>query len=294
MLQKFANQTTINLQVQPQPSTSSPLPSQPLPNPKGGINAVHVERDNGEEDEVEDEEGENDWLYELLAELANSDRSDDEEEGESEDDEEAEEVESEFEEEEEKVNEGNDKGKTFFIATIFSEGKIMKEEIPIKCEDPGPCTVTCKIRGVDIPDCLSDPEACGNVTPFEGNKGGRPQVLLGRPFLKTGEFKLIYYDEIFTFSVGNVIEIFHLTPPPKPPKKGIHQLKVDNAEVQKESPGRKAKVRIWDCPKEIIGNEKGSRNPPLNPTGRRRRYHCIPRRRNPMKIEPRRRGRSSV
>ncbi|MED6152323.1 hypothetical protein PIB30_090834 [Stylosanthes scabra] len=35
--------------------------------------------------------------------------------------------------------------------------------------------------------------------PTKGDKGGKPQVLLGRPFLKTTGFKLIYYDEIFTF-----------------------------------------------------------------------------------------------
>ncbi|MED6163572.1 hypothetical protein PIB30_081284 [Stylosanthes scabra] len=60
---KFTNQQTINLQSQP--STSSPLPSQPLPNPKGGINMVQNE--NNEEEEKEDDD---DWLYELLAELA--------------------------------------------------------------------------------------------------------------------------------------------------------------------------------------------------------------------------------
>ncbi|MED6115579.1 hypothetical protein PIB30_091985, partial [Stylosanthes scabra] len=91
------------------------------------------------------------------------------EEAKSEDEEEVEEeVESETKEEDEKeASEENDKGKTFFIATLFSEGKTMKKEIPVKCDDPGPCTVTCKIRGVDIPDCLCDPRACGNVMPFE-------------------------------------------------------------------------------------------------------------------------------
>ncbi|MED6125144.1 hypothetical protein PIB30_065908 [Stylosanthes scabra] len=68
--------------------------------------------------------------------------------------------------------------------------------------------------------------------PTKGNKGGRPQALLGRPFLKMVEFKLIYYDAIFTFSVGNAIEIFHLTPPPKSQKKTLHQLQ--------ESKGKKA------------------------------------------------------
>ncbi|MED6213308.1 hypothetical protein PIB30_091901, partial [Stylosanthes scabra] len=115
--------------------------------------------DNGEEEDVEDKEGEDDWLYELLAKLANSDESDDEEEVESEDEEKVEEeVESETKgEDEEQVSKGSDKGKTFFIATLFNEGKAMKEEMPVKCED----------LGVDIPDCLCDPGACGNVMPFE-------------------------------------------------------------------------------------------------------------------------------
>ncbi|MED6175021.1 hypothetical protein PIB30_074581 [Stylosanthes scabra] len=182
----------------------------------------------------------------------------------------------------------------FFIATLFSEGRIMKEEIPIKCKDPGPCTVTYKpseewifLIAYVIPEhaemlCLS---RIGELTiladfhvimPTKGDKGGKPQVLLGRPFLKTAEFKLIYYDKIFTFSVGNVIEIFYLTPPPKPPKKGIHQLKVDNAKVQNESSGRKAKVRIRDGPKERINSEKGSRNPPPQSNGKKKKVPLNP------------------
>ncbi|MED6186382.1 hypothetical protein PIB30_066123 [Stylosanthes scabra] len=130
LVHKFTNQPTIN--PQSQPSTSSPLPSQPLPNPKGGINMVHnevVQED--EEEEDGEEEGEDDWLYELLAKLASSDESDDEEEVE--------------EEEEEEVVEKQDEEETFFIATTFGGSKKVEHEIPIKCEDPGPCLVTCKI-----------------------------------------------------------------------------------------------------------------------------------------------------
>ncbi|MED6128887.1 hypothetical protein PIB30_102468 [Stylosanthes scabra] len=79
LLQKIANQSSVNPQAQTQPLAPTPLPSQPLSNPKGGINTVQVEMDNEEEDEAEDEEGENDWLYELLKELANSDDEEDEE-----------------------------------------------------------------------------------------------------------------------------------------------------------------------------------------------------------------------
>ncbi|MED6202134.1 hypothetical protein PIB30_102264, partial [Stylosanthes scabra] len=55
LLQRIANQSTVNPQAQAHPS--SLLQSQPLPNPKGGINAVQVEE---EEDEIEDEDDEND------------------------------------------------------------------------------------------------------------------------------------------------------------------------------------------------------------------------------------------
>ncbi|MED6164084.1 hypothetical protein PIB30_086310 [Stylosanthes scabra] len=149
LLQKFTNQPTINPQAQAQPSAPSPLRSQPLPNPKGGINAVHVDIETKGRMKLRTKKGRM-----TGSELTNSDESDDEDEDESEDeDEEEDEIESGSEEEEEKVNDGSDKGKTFFIATLCSEGKTMKEEIPIKCEDPGPCLVTCKIQGLSIPDC---------------------------------------------------------------------------------------------------------------------------------------------
>ncbi|MED6207156.1 hypothetical protein PIB30_033256 [Stylosanthes scabra] len=78
-------------------------------------------------------------------------------------------------------------------------------------------------------------------------KGGTPQVLLGRSFLKTAEFKLIYYDEIFTFSVGSAIETFHLTPPPNLQKKGIHQLQMNNGRTQGGSSKeeKKTEAKFW-------------------------------------------------
>ncbi|MED6226571.1 hypothetical protein PIB30_105159 [Stylosanthes scabra] len=155
LLQKFANQPL----AQAQPSAPSPLPSQPLSNPNGGINAVQVEIENEREEEDEDKEGENDWLYELLIELANFAESDDEkedvnieEESEEESDEEEKEEESELAEEED-IN-ARDKGNISFINSLFKEKK--SKEIPIKCEDPGPCLVTYKIRGISIPDCLCE------------------------------------------------------------------------------------------------------------------------------------------
>ncbi|MED6136722.1 hypothetical protein PIB30_058449 [Stylosanthes scabra] len=130
-LQKIANQSPVNSQAQAQPSAPSPLLSQPLPNPKGGINAVQVEIDNEVEDEAENEEGENDSLYELLKELANFDDEEDEEsedESEEEDEDESTEEDSEDEfveegdqAEEEAREEDRDKGKIFFINTLFKE-----------------------------------------------------------------------------------------------------------------------------------------------------------------------------
>ncbi|MED6149561.1 hypothetical protein PIB30_063677 [Stylosanthes scabra] len=97
-----------------------------------------------------------------------------------------------------------------------------------------------EVRKIYVPDCLCDPRACANVMPLElykvldlgllkkttdtfhladtkppkSNNGTNPQVLLGRPFLKTTGFKLNFYDETFSLEVGNVIEIFQPTWPP--------------------------------------------------------------------------------
>ncbi|MED6181804.1 hypothetical protein PIB30_022833 [Stylosanthes scabra] len=120
MLHKFTNQPNVNFQSQP--STSSPLPSQPLPNPKGGINMVHNEVTQKEEEEEEEKAEDNVWLYEFLAELANSDDEDDNEEAEEESEEEA-----------DKDDIGREtEGETFFIETIFNKNKEAKTEIPVK------------------------------------------------------------------------------------------------------------------------------------------------------------------
>ncbi|MED6124103.1 hypothetical protein PIB30_055956 [Stylosanthes scabra] len=258
MLQKFTSQ-----QVQPQPPAPSSLPSQPLPNQKGSIIVVCSKGINEDENEDEDVE----WLYELLAKLADLD---DEEDDES----------------EEESDEEDEMKATFFIATFFNDKEI-KEEVPVKCNDPGPCLVTCKIKGVEVRECLCDPRACSSVMPYELYKflklgtlketkeifttadasvesvvgiAENVLVLSGRPFLKTAEFKLIYYDEIFTFSVGNAIEIFHPTPPPKPRKKSLHQLQESKG---KKAPRKKEKARKEKEKKKkkrIPNPEKGRNN----------------------------------
>ncbi|MED6188463.1 hypothetical protein PIB30_086155, partial [Stylosanthes scabra] len=117
---------------------------------------VHNEVTQKEEKEEEEKEEDDNWLYELLAELANSDDEDDDEEAEEESEEEADKDDI----------KGETEGETFFIATVFNKNEEAKTEIPVKCEDPGPCLVTCKIRGVDVRECLCDPGTCGNVMPY--------------------------------------------------------------------------------------------------------------------------------
>ncbi|MED6133469.1 hypothetical protein PIB30_028535 [Stylosanthes scabra] len=264
MLQKFANQTTINPQVQSQTSTSSPLPSQPLPNPKGCINAVHSEGGNREEDEVEDEEGEDDWLYELLAELANSDESDDVEEVESEDEEEVEEeVESETkEEDEEEVSEENDKGKTFFIATIFSESNTMKEEIPVKCDDPRPCTVTCKILGWISPIAYAIPELVAMLCP-------------SREVFTTADASIVL---VVGIAENVPVQIGQLTIPAD-----FHWT---THKFKKKVPEEKSKGRIRDNPKGRINKEKESRNAPPQSNRKKKKVPLNPERKKKKKKEP--------
>ncbi|MED6218070.1 hypothetical protein PIB30_023605 [Stylosanthes scabra] len=153
----------------------------------------------------------------------------------------------------------NDKGAVFFVNTVFNEKKD-EEELPTKCDDPGACFVTCKIRGIDIPGvcvilgpagtlCLMHSGVVENVMvkigkltiptdfhvikPTPGEKEGHPQVLLGKPFLKTSGFKLTYDDETFTFSVGKTTETFRVTPLPK---KKTRRLREDDGRMRgKES-----------------------------------------------------------
>ncbi|MED6209785.1 hypothetical protein PIB30_058058 [Stylosanthes scabra] len=228
-----------------------------------------------ENDEEEDQEDDDEWLYGLLAELEDSDDDSDDEEVEEEPEEEV----------DDKEVEEETKGERFFIATIFRGNEVKETEILVKCEDPGPCLVTSKIRGVDIPECLCDPGACGNVMPYalyetldlgkltiptdfhvirptEGDKGGRPQVLLGRPFLKTTRFKLQYDDDTFSFSVGKITEIFHVSRPPAPQKKGAHQLRVGTKKIESEKLLRSEKRKEAENPENDNFIEKGLRIAP--------------------------------
>ncbi|MED6200849.1 hypothetical protein PIB30_089268 [Stylosanthes scabra] len=233
-----------------------------------------------ENNEEADEEDNDEWLYGLLAELEDSN-------GDSDDEEFEEEPEKEVDDEE---VEEEPKGETFFIATIFSRNEVKETEMPVKCEDPSPCLVTSKIRGVDIPNKskevfttvdasivsvagiadnvmvnigkLTIPTNFHVIRPTEGDKGGRPQVLLGRPFLKTARFKLQYDDDTFSLSVGKTTEIFHVTRPPAPRKKVAHQLRVGTKKIGPEKLLRSEKEKEAENPKNDACMEKGLRIAP--------------------------------
>ncbi|MED6219279.1 hypothetical protein PIB30_034294 [Stylosanthes scabra] len=138
------------------------------------------------------------------------------------------------------------------MATLFNNKRV-KEEIPAKCEDPDPCLVTCKIKHVVVRENRRRREGqdrrinnpCGlpcNQTRKEGQWRYTASTP-GRPFLKSSGFKLNYHDEIFTFEVGNTIEVFHFDDSSKPEKKGIHQLRHDKKNKKKRMEARKRKKR---------------------------------------------------
>ncbi|MED6209795.1 hypothetical protein PIB30_058151 [Stylosanthes scabra] len=136
MLQRITSQPT---QIQ-SPSLVS-LPSQPLPNPKGGIDVFHSKEAEGEKDEDENEEGTVSWWYNLLAQLVDSDDEEDEEsEDESEEEDEdksvEEDSEDEFAEEEDQTEEEESEDeeevynkRTSFIATLFNNKELKKRSL---------------------------------------------------------------------------------------------------------------------------------------------------------------------
>ncbi|MED6160622.1 hypothetical protein PIB30_053110 [Stylosanthes scabra] len=211
------------------------------------------ESDEDDDNESEEEEENEDWLYDLLVELYEA------QEREKENDDSQPEEESDIEDEIEYVEADDQHDKTFFIATLFNNKRV-KEEIPAKCEDPSPCLVTCKIKHavvhagvVSVVRIAEDvmvgiggliiPVDFHVIKPGKKDNEGTPQVLLGRPFLKSGGFKMNYHDEIFTFEVGNTIEIFHFDDSSEPKKKGLYQLKNNKKKKNKKRMAKKRRKR---------------------------------------------------
>ncbi|MED6194312.1 hypothetical protein PIB30_027435 [Stylosanthes scabra] len=250
MLQKSTYQQ-VQLQPQHQPQLPIPnlLPSQPLPNPKEGLNAINDKSESEEEaKDTNDEEAEQ-QLYELLLEMTGSKSEEDEDSGEILDF--CEEFDSDYKKgdsDKERRSEGewrnevktqNNKGEVFFVNTIFKEKK-NEEELPTKCEDPGPCLVTCKIRRVDVPGCLCDPGACGNIMPhalYETLDLGPMKST--RDVFTTADSNIVSVaGVVFTTADSDglpwkTIETFQITPLPK---KKSRRLQEDNGRMRgKES-----------------------------------------------------------
>ncbi|MED6222979.1 hypothetical protein PIB30_069658 [Stylosanthes scabra] len=163
------------------------------------VQTANDEEEEEHSDEEEDRE-DDEWLYELLAKLAEIDSDsedgyeDAEEEEVTKEDEEKETTESAKETTDKKVGCPN-KEEEFFIATVYGGNEENPEDLPEKCDDPRPYFVTCKVGKIYVSDCLCDPGACASIMPLE-------------------LYKLNFYDETFSLKVGNVIEIFQPTRPP--------------------------------------------------------------------------------
>ncbi|MED6115304.1 hypothetical protein PIB30_089165 [Stylosanthes scabra] len=216
--------------------------------------------DGDDDDESEEEEENEDWLYDLLVELYEAQERE-KENGDSQSEEE-----SDVEDEIKDVEADDQQDKPFFIATLLNNKKV-KEEIRAKCEDPGPCLFlglgplkktkeiftnadasVVSVVGIveDVKDRIGGLIIHADfhvIKPGKKDNGGTPQLLLGRPFLKSGGFKLNYHDEIFTFEVGNTIEIFHIDNSSEPEKKGLYQLKNDKKKKKKKRMAKKRRKR---------------------------------------------------
>ncbi|MED6164632.1 hypothetical protein PIB30_092096 [Stylosanthes scabra] len=143
------------------------------------------------------------------------------------------------------------------LAMVFEGNKMHKPILLVKCEDPGPCLVTCEIRGINIKDCLCDPGACASVMPYE------LYVLLDLGPLKTTKDVFTTADmgivsiagiaediqqgrhtETFSFKVGKVEEIYHSERPPALNKKFAHQVQLGSEDKVEGKKSKEAKERL--------------------------------------------------
>ncbi|MED6119924.1 hypothetical protein PIB30_016304 [Stylosanthes scabra] len=76
------------------------------------------------------------------------------------------------------------------------------------------------------------------------SKGGTPQVLLGRPTLKTAGFKLDYITNALSFKVGNMEEVYHPKKPPTVNKKFPHQVQLSKEDKDERKQSEEVKIRL--------------------------------------------------
>ncbi|MED6201204.1 hypothetical protein PIB30_092625 [Stylosanthes scabra] len=208
ILTGLVTQNINNTPTSSQPSSSSTLPSQPLPNPKGSINAISFHEDSLELEVADDDEEE---FLKMLEEISMKDDVG-------------------FEESEGIIEHGDGKQEDMPRVTNLSippsndlvislpsmEDTI--DSITEKLSDPGPCMVNCKVENEDLDGCMCDPGACVKdlmfpvdfyVLDMPPDTPGRPShVLLGRPFLKTARFKLDAFEGTFSFESNEICATF--------------------------------------------------------------------------------------
>ncbi|MED6185056.1 hypothetical protein PIB30_053304 [Stylosanthes scabra] len=184
----------------PKPPINIPnrLPSQPLPNPKEGLNALNDKMESREEAATTNDSEVVQQLCEMLIEVTDTEEKDT---GEIFDF--YEEFDSDYKEEETKAH-----------AWLPAELRDLRFHAAFAIR-----SIIVSIAGI-IEDVMVKVGRLVIPTDFHvikppPKKRGHPQVLLGRPFLKTSGFKFTYADDIFTFSSGRTTETFQISLPPK-------------------------------------------------------------------------------
>ncbi|MED6132347.1 hypothetical protein PIB30_018185 [Stylosanthes scabra] len=257
MLQKSTSQ---QIQPQPQAPIPDPLPPQSLQITKGFLNAIHDEVRSEDESEDTDNEEAEQHLYELLLKMAESKGGRDVDSEELMDfceeygsDYKEDETDQERETEDEWKKETQSDEEKICI-NIISDMRKDKEELPAKHEDPGACLVTCKIRGVDIHECLCDPGACRNIMPHElYDTLDLGPLKKSKEVFSTADTSIMsiagiadndYHDDTFKFSAGKTTERFQIV------KKGKdHSLQKDDGRMRDKESAHiemiEAMVRGW-------------------------------------------------
>ncbi|MED6159568.1 hypothetical protein PIB30_043433 [Stylosanthes scabra] len=106
------------------------------------------------------------------------------------------------------------------------------------------------------------------------SKGGTPQVLLGKPTLKTAGFKLDYITDTFSFKVRNVEEVYHPKRPPALKKKLAHQVQLSKEDKVEEKKSKEAKEKLKkgkglrNSPPHVKKKKKDPMKKKLSPTKR--------------------------
>ncbi|MED6136344.1 hypothetical protein PIB30_055212 [Stylosanthes scabra] len=201
-----------------QPSSSSGLPSQPLPNPKGNINAISFHEDSLELEVADDDEEE---FLKMLEEISMKD-------------------DVVFEESEWIIKLGDGKQEDMPRVTypsiapsndvVISLPRMEDEfdSILEKLSDPRPCLVNCKVRDEELDGYMCDPGAFVSIMTLTvkdlmfhvdfyvldmplSTPGRPPHVLLERLFLKTARFKLDAFEGIFSFESNGICATFTMS-----------------------------------------------------------------------------------